>query len=150
LTISCHVYKAKAKSPAATTTPATDPESVLPALVVAVAGALLVALAPVPAPAEPVALAVLPAPPATDVAEPVAIALDVAVFGSTAAWYRLQVGIGADGQSSAMQMAWSSGSVVAGIATGGAHFRPKVLERAMPTAVTSAVATPKDAAERPT
>jgi hypothetical protein len=58
------------------------------------------------------------------------------------------VALAARGQSSAMQIAWSSGASFGRITVGGEHLYLKSLFNAIPTAVMSAVAMPKEAAER--
>lgn len=65
-------------------------------------------------------------------------------------WYRLQAELAASGHESPVQMLWSCAPWAGTTVAAGEHLYPKVDIRASPTAVTSAVATPKEAADPPT
>jgi len=88
------------------------------------------------------------------VEEPVAAAppkvVPLVYIGSATFPYASQVAFGDSGQSEAWQIAWRAAGAAAGTDAGGAQRIPKVVWRAMPTAVTSSVVTPKEAAAVPT
>ena len=61
-----------------------------------------------------------------------------------------QVAFAAVGQPSPIQMAWSSAGCEGMTTVAGVHFWPKSVDRAVPTTVKSASATPKEAADMAT